>query len=1165
MSVKFLATLFSVVLATSAAAQEAVNALNVSLVVDKVVYEADSTGEATVRIEASPSHAGTFIARSRLEFGLNGSEPLPDAVIDLSKTNAVVIPFIAPSGEGGYGVRTRVFTEDQLVAEALDVFAVGDNPFRLGQQASTGGDLARNKLPLYEPVTGAWPTRWREMKGTYLEINCVGPGEFNALKTDWDEWVSMQGKFKRDRKVIKAFTREAGRLGLKVMMYNNATPSGWLGTEWARKHPEWLAYNYRGSMQGMMNVQDIEKTKSWHLTMQPGKIGGFHPLLLMLNDRELIELGCDQMLYAHDDLGFSGVRFDGHWIIGQFWTGVGFDMHGRRPTRGESLDTVNTWITRHMNEYIRERNPEFQFAYNYGLSYEQGGGRSPEAYREACADGGMILWEGATFGDESFSDWRNGALGLRDNALRVHQHGGVHFGSIRFLGSGDRYERNDFSHRYAFIQNFAALSHVVGAVYPGHPGENWLQGLYFRFALRYQQILYDKDIRPILKPEDHLEVSVDGKKSDDLWWKPYTYKRPTGDGYQLITHLVNMPAPGVTKETSTLDKQPAPLESVRIDLARKPSRIFLLDPEAPSWREQIDAAETITIPELKAWKILVQEFPGSGDHIPVEVIPEKEFHGRDVLPEVEDGRMVLPILIYVRGEFGTRLVADDDALLGHAFVCTTNSVPGMKVMDGPRKDTPTMLPGRLRMTFRFKVADNTRPEKVFRLTGPFGEKIFTCDRFERPGVYQSFSYEYDLKDKQSDFVALYYFGTTDLHMDSIVVEQLEFTKDTDLFRKRQLNVDPLAPRRGSSKKAHVSRGLWHDYFGLDTALERAGIQSTSSWETLYNDFPIIAPGLPATMSELIEYDLYFLLNIAGNSLGPVHRKNLREYVHRGGTLFVGGGTRAFGHGGYRNTFLADLLPVEVERFDLAKAEGDEAWIHAGGDHAVVRGVDFSEAPQTVYFHRVKAKPGADVLLRAGDEPMLTTWRVGNGAVYSMTAAPLGELPDGVPWWRWTGWQTILDRVLAGASPGRQETYQRPHSSPFPVLERHDGPVQGYTVIDGSPVRSSGSIALEITPGWETDNESLEPLVPITLFRARSPNERLDFQGAIEGFGVRNHRTYVLSCTMSEDAGSESVIHSVKYPIRFTPQGDLRHENSSQWKKGEELSIEVEWTPSQILI
>ena len=67
-------------------------------------------------------------------------------------------------------------------------------------------------------------------------------------------------------------------------------------------------------------------------------------------------------------------------------------------------------------------------------------------------------------------------------------------------------------------------------------------------------------------------------------------------------------------------------------------------------------------------------------------------------------------------------------------------------------------------------------------------------------------------------------------------------------------------------------------------------------------------------------------------------------------------------------------------------------------------------------------------------------------------------------------------------------------------------------------------------------------------------------------GVRNHRTYALTCAIAiESPREERVEHLVQYPIRFTPQGDLRFEKSSQWNKGEERNIAVEWTPSQILI
>ncbi len=37
----------------------------------------------------------------------------------------------------------------------------------------------------------------------------------------------MQAKFRMSKAGISAYTQAAHRLGLKVMTYNNATPSGW--------------------------------------------------------------------------------------------------------------------------------------------------------------------------------------------------------------------------------------------------------------------------------------------------------------------------------------------------------------------------------------------------------------------------------------------------------------------------------------------------------------------------------------------------------------------------------------------------------------------------------------------------------------------------------------------------------------------------------------------------------------------------------------------------------------------------------------------------------------------------------------------------------------------------------------------------------------------------
>ena len=328
-------------------------------------------------------------------------------------------------------------------------------------------------------------------------------------------------------------------------MYNNATSSGWVGTSWAREHPEWLSYNAMGHMRADLAVEAIEKMKSWHKTMTPHETTFFHPLYLTFNDPKLTKFGCEQMLSVSDDLGYDGVRFDGHWIIGDVWGGIGFDMQGRRPNRGKSLDSVSTGVLHDMKRYVWKRKPNFPFGFNYGKNYEQGGVRNPDAYRKACSDGGMILWEGSTFEDD-FSDWQVGALKLRQNALRVHQNGGIHYGQAQMLQS-DIFSKNDFALRYFYITNFAATSHIYAGVYPKHPNYRPIQGLYYRFALRYGDLLFDKTLRPVQDPQEFLSVRATETESPNLWWKPYTYKRQLKGKYQIITHLVNMPASGVNK------------------------------------------------------------------------------------------------------------------------------------------------------------------------------------------------------------------------------------------------------------------------------------------------------------------------------------------------------------------------------------------------------------------------------------------------------------------------------------------------------------------------------------------------------------------------------------------------------------------------------------------
>jgi len=1183
----------------------------IAVLTDRVVYLPDSPGQAEVTITAPDDWPADLTLRSTLEYGLNERQDLPDLPITQSAGRTVSIPFLAPSDAWGCAMNVQLVRGDEMLAAARDVFAVGTNAYRLGQQSNHGGALAGHRVREFKGKDSYYTSQWRSMKGTWLEIFGHLPSEVVGLTTEWDEWISMQGRYRASKATIRAYIESAHDLGMKVMMYNNATPSGWVGTRWARKHPEWLSYTYMGNLRADMNVEDIEKQKQWHKTLQPHTTTYFHPLYLNFNNQGMIEFACDQMLGACEMFGYDGVRFDGHWIIGDVWSGIGYAMDGRRPNRGKSVDAVSTRILDDMKNYTWAGKPDFNFGYNYGPHYESGGARNPRSYRKACANDGMILWEGSTF-DDAYSDLRVGALKLRENALRVHQNGGVHYGQAYMIHT-DLFSSNEFALRYFFIANFAATSHIYAGVYPNHQFYQPIQGLYFRFALRYGEILFDRGLQPVLNSGDYLSVTASGKVSDDLWWKPYMYKRQLDGRYQLITHLVNMPASGVNKKNSTPDKQPPPIENVSISLKKKPLQSYLLDPEAAEWQREFGDARKISIPSLKAWKILVQEFDGNADHITVERIPEGDFADQDKLLDPKNSRIVIPINYFITGAgagqyystdiAGTQLVDDPAAEFGFSLRCSAATIhEPTGVVNGPNHSMPISAPGRIRAGFRLKVADNTSAETVCRVEGRFGQREIKANEFRLPGVFQEFAYDYTMQEDVANRLNLDYYGGTDLWIDRIDLQQLAPAIDHEFFDARSLQVEDLPAREGPTRRAHLVRGLWHDFFGLDDALARADIEITESWEKLSTNNDSIPVGLPVTAEEFAGYDFVALLNVGAASLMPVRRKHIREYVMRGGTLFVGGGARAFGHGGYANTFLEEILPVTMRKFDLTAATGDDQLITKGEEDRLTAGLLTEDPPRVAFYHDVEAKPDGKVLLKAGSAPILTVANVGRGKVYAMTGSPMGEIDLGAAWWNCDDWWQIVDRILADASPNQPTVPLRDADPGFALRARIAG-TEGLTMIDQNGdrveplmsegvttgpsgidfgytepgtapiklrypaglIKPHGSISFKITPGFESTISEITRSV--NLFSTKAADGTY-FQIYLFVYPMPPQDVSIaMACYVrSKDDGADDFAdHFARYGILHIQRGGLRMLHYTTWKKGEEREVKVRWSPTQMVL
>lgn len=184
------------------------------------------------------------------------------------------------------------------------------------------------------------------------------------------------------------------------------------------------------------------------------------------------------------------------------------------------------------------------------------------------------------------------------------------------------------------------------------------------------------------------------------------------------------------------------------------------------------------------------------------------------------------------------------------------------------------------------------------------------------------------------------------------------------------------------------------------------------------DFIWIDPRLrdrwPVDLSDSLSdpaYDVFVLGDVDATALGDANLKLLAEAIDRGKGLLLLGGYHSFGAGGYRNTPLADVMPIQMDRFERQDFDAPiRQDLHLEGplvmvpqrDHPIVRLANDAEnrrlwqsLPPLSGANRwagVKDATGVLVLAEseAGD-PLLVVGQYGQGRV----VAKAGDST-----WRW---------------------------------------------------------------------------------------------------------------------------------------------------------------------
>lgn len=186
---------------------------------------------------------------------------------------------------------------------------------------------------------------------------------------------------------------------------------------------------------------------------------------------------------------------------------------------------------------------------------------------------------------------------------------------------------------------------------------------------------------------------------------------------------------------------------------------------------------------------------------------------------------------------------------------------------------------------------------------------------------------------------------------------------------------------------------------------------------------------PTTLAELNQYDAIVISDIGSNTFllpnktfyglekTPNTLNLIKEYTAKGGGLLMIGGYLTFmgieGKGNWRNSQLADVLPVEMLPYDdrVECPEGIIAKVSLK-DHALLKGIN-NNWPIFLGYNKVIPKADAEIVVTINNDPLIATWKYQQGKVACFTSdcAPHWGSPQFLQWQSYTQlWLNILGAI-----------------------------------------------------------------------------------------------------------------------------------------------------------
>ncbi|GAB4161948.1 MAG: glutamine amidotransferase [Planctomycetota bacterium] len=262
---------------------------------------------------------------------------------------------------------------------------------------------------------------------------------------------------------------------------------------------------------------------------------------------------------------------------------------------------------------------------------------------------------------------------------------------------------------------------------------------------------------------------------------------------------------------------------------------------------------------------------------------------------------------------------------------------------------------------------------------------------------------------------------------SIERVSLDFVPDTIGFHKYQLELSQLSEesvlednfrdvyidvREPRLRVLYIEGVLRPEYGFIRTTLTQdPDVKITSMVKTRKDSFLLqgenvkidLSKGLPDKAEDFKEFDVIVLGDIPASAFREYQLQYLRDWVEKGGGLIALGGHNAFSHGGWRESLLAQVLPVSMSSADL---QVDDPLVvsvaPAGKTHPIFKGIEYDAKAQQDGKGTIggcsapnSVKSGAQVLLNGRDKNgkdyvLMAVHKFGSGRVAAFTADTTGK-------------------------------------------------------------------------------------------------------------------------------------------------------------------------------